>query len=149
MSPKPETKFSYSNSGFLILGRIIEKASGQNYFNYVRENIYKKAGMTSSDSYELDLVNSNLATGYEKNYTDKGIVFRTNLFWHVINGGPAGGGYSTVEDLMKFAAALQTGKLVSQETVKILLSPKPEISSPDYEVVKFFRTQNSLCSLYF
>jgi CubicO group peptidase (beta-lactamase class C family) len=129
---EPGTKWQYSNTGFLLLGKIIEKVSGRNYFDYVRENIYKKAGMTETDSYELDRVNANLAVGYEKEYTDKGIVFRNNIFEHVISGGPAGGGYSTVEDLMKFAAALQAGKLVGSETVKILLSPKPEIGSPEY-----------------
>jgi CubicO group peptidase (beta-lactamase class C family) len=132
MAFEPGTKSQYSNTGFLVLGKIIEKASGQNYFDYVRENIYKKAGMTNSDSYDLDNVNPNLAVGYEKEYTEQGIVFRNNVFQHVIKGGPAGGGYSTIGDLLKFANALRGGRLVGAEYVKILTSPKPELGSPTY-----------------
>jgi CubicO group peptidase (beta-lactamase class C family) len=132
MQFEPGTKWQYSNTGMLVLGRVIEKASGQNYYDYIRENVYKKAGMTNSDSYELDTVNPNLAVGYEKSFTDQGTVFRSNIFMHVVRGGPAGGGYSTVGDLLKFARALQSGRLVGKEYVKILTSPKPELSSPDY-----------------
>ena len=49
-----------------------------------------------------------------------------------MRGGPAGGGYSTVDDLFKFDVALRSGKLVGQEIVKTLLSAKPELNSPDY-----------------
>jgi CubicO group peptidase (beta-lactamase class C family) len=51
---------------------------------------------------------------------------------HVIRGGPAGGGYSTVGDLTRFAEALKSGKLVSKESVRVLTTSKPELSSPDY-----------------
>ena len=132
MQFEPGSKWQYSNTGMLVLGKIIEKVSGQSYFEYIRENIYKKAGMTNSDSYDLDNVNQNLAVGYEKDYTDSGIVFRNNIFMHVIRGGPAGGGYSTVHDLLKFANALRDGKLVGKEYVKALTTPKPELNSPGY-----------------
>jgi CubicO group peptidase (beta-lactamase class C family) len=129
---EPGTRWSYSNTGMLVLGKVIEKASGQDYFTYIRENIYKPAGMTNSDSYELDQVNPNLAVGYDKVFNDKVYSFRNNLFMHVIRGGPAGGGYSTVEDLHRFALALRGGKLVGAESVKLLLSAKPELNSPNY-----------------
>jgi CubicO group peptidase (beta-lactamase class C family) len=132
MQFEPGSKWSYSNTGMLVLGKVIEKVTGQNYYDYIRENIYKPAGMTNSDCYELDKVNSNLAVGYEKEYTDAGIEFSNNVFKHVMRGGPAGGGYSTVDDLFKFDVALRSGKLVGQEMVKILLSAKPELNSPDY-----------------
>lgn len=132
MQFEPGTRWAYSNTGMLVLGKVIEKISGQNYFDYIRENIYKKAGMTDSDSFDLDTVNPNLAVGYEKEFTDQGTNFRNNIFMHVIRGGPAGGGYSTVGDLLKFAQALQSGKLVGKEYVKLLISPKPEINSPNY-----------------
>jgi len=129
---EPGAKTAYSNTGFLVLGKVIEKASGQNYFDYVREHIYKRAGMTGSDSYDLDRVNPNLAVGYEKEYTDGGITFRNNVFAHVIRGGPAGGGYSTAEDLLRFDQALRAGRLVGAEYVKQLLAPRPELNSPEY-----------------
>jgi CubicO group peptidase (beta-lactamase class C family) len=132
MQFEPGSKWQYSNTGMLVLGKIIEKVSGQNYFDYIRENVYKKAGMTSSDSFDLDSVNPNLAVGYEKDFTDQGMVFRNNIFLHVIKGGPAGGGYSTVRDLLKFANALRDGKLVGKDYVKTLTTPKPELNSPGY-----------------
>jgi CubicO group peptidase (beta-lactamase class C family) len=129
---EPGTRWSYSNTGFLVLGAVIEKVTGQSYYDYVRENIYKPAGMINSDCYELDLVTPNLALGYEKEHTENGVRFRNNLFQHVIRGGPAGGGYSTVEDLLKFAVALRSNKLVSAEYTKLLITPKPELNSPRY-----------------
>ncbi|HEU0176625.1 MAG TPA: serine hydrolase domain-containing protein [Blastocatellia bacterium] len=129
---EPGTKWSYSNTGMLTLGAVIEKVTGQSYYDYIRENVYKPAGMVNSDCYDLDLVNPNLAVGYEKDYTDDGVRFRNNIFSHVIRGGAAGGGYSTVEDLLRFDLALRSNKLVGAEYVKLLLSPKPELKSPDY-----------------
>jgi CubicO group peptidase (beta-lactamase class C family) len=129
---EPGTSWRYSNTGMLVLGAVIEKATGQSYYDYVRENIYKPAGMINSDCYDLDRVNPNLAVGYEKDYTDDGVRFRNNIFSHVIRGGAAGGGYSTVEDLMRFDVALRSNKLVGAEYVRLLLSPKPELKSPEY-----------------
>ncbi|HZS10587.1 MAG TPA: serine hydrolase domain-containing protein [Blastocatellia bacterium] len=129
---EPGARWSYSNTGMLVLGKVIEKVTGQSYFDYVRENIYKPAGMTNTDCYELDRVTPNLAVGYEKEFTDGGVTFRNNIFQHVMRGGPAGGGYSTVEDLLKFDVALRSNKLVGAEYVKLLLSAKPELNSPDY-----------------
>jgi CubicO group peptidase (beta-lactamase class C family) len=129
---EPGTRWSYSNTGMLVLGKVIESASGSDYFEYVREHIYKPAGMTNSDAYDLDRVNRNLAVGYEAEQTPDGPQYRNNIFMHVIRGGPAGGGYSTVEDLTRFAEALKGGKLLRQENVKLLTTPKPELSSPNY-----------------
>ncbi|HJR67667.1 MAG TPA: serine hydrolase domain-containing protein [Gemmatimonadaceae bacterium] len=129
---EPGTRWSYSNTGMLLLGKVIEAASGKDYFEYVRERIFEPAGMTSTDSYELDFVTKNLAVGYEREETPAGPRYRNNIFQHVIRGGPAGGGYSTVGDLTRFAAALQEGRLVSREGVKLLTTPKPELSSPEY-----------------
>jgi CubicO group peptidase (beta-lactamase class C family) len=130
---EPGTRWSYSNTGMLVLGKVIEAASGQDYFSDVREHIYRPAGMTGSDSYELDYVNPNLAVGYDKEFLADGTKrFRNNIFMHVIRGGPAGGGYSTVEDLLRFAEALKAGKLVGQKYVEMLTTAKPELNSPQY-----------------
>jgi CubicO group peptidase (beta-lactamase class C family) len=129
---EPGSRWQYSNTGMLVLGAVIEKVTGQSYYDYVGENIYKVAGMTNTDCYELDRVNANLAVGYEKEYTDDGIRFRSNIFSHVVRGGPAGGGFSTVEDLLRFDVALRSHKLVGEPYVKLLLSPKPELNSPRY-----------------
>ena len=129
---EPGTKTEYSNSGFLVLGRIVEVASGMDYHDYVREKIYLPAGMNSTGEFELDKVNKNLAIGYDRSFGDEGRTYRNNIFEHVIRGGPAGGGYSTAGDLHRFALALMSGKLVSKEMVKTLTTPKPELASNEY-----------------
>src|SRR5581483_8390858 len=50
---EPGARFEYSNAGFIVLGGIIEKVSGQSCYDYVRERIYKPAGMTNTDCYEI------------------------------------------------------------------------------------------------
>jgi CubicO group peptidase (beta-lactamase class C family) len=129
---EPGTRWQYSNTGMLVLGKVIELVSGQSYYDYVRENVSKPAGMVNTDCYELDKVNPNLAIGYDKQYGDDGVSFTNNIFAHVMRGGPQGGGYSTVEDLLKFDIALRSNKLVGAEYVKLLLSAKPELKSPSY-----------------
>jgi CubicO group peptidase (beta-lactamase class C family) len=142
---EPGTKWAYSNTGMLVLGAVIERVTGQSYFDYVRENIYKPAGMTNTDAYELDLVTPNLAVGYQKEFNEDGTIrFRNNIFQHVIRGGPAGGGYSTVGDLLKFDMALRANKLVGAEYVRQLLSAKPELNSPEYGYGFFVDAKNRI-----
>lgn len=130
---EPGTKWSYSNTGMLVLGKVVEVVTKQDYFAYVREHVYKPSGMLNTDAYELDHVNPNLAVGYEPEYAEDGTKqFRNNIFQHVIRGGPAGGGYSTAEDLVRFAEALKSGKLVSSATFELMTTWKPEVSSPRY-----------------
>jgi len=61
---KPSKKYNYSASGFVILGLIIEKVSGQNYYDYVRENVFGPAEMTNTSELEIDSVVQNRASGY-------------------------------------------------------------------------------------
>jgi CubicO group peptidase (beta-lactamase class C family) len=129
---EPGEKWAYSNTGFLVLGKVIEKVTGQDYYDYVRDNVYRPAGMTATDCYELDRVNPNLAVGYQGNFGKDGVVWRNNLFEHVIRGGPAGGGYSTAEDLLRFDRALRGGKLLGPQYVKMALSAKPDLKSSGY-----------------
>ncbi len=129
---EPGTKWQYSNTGFLLAGAVIEAVTGLDYFDVVRERIYAKAGMPNSDSYDIDLVVPNLATGYSRERTASGARWRSNTFEHVIRGGPAGGGYSTATDLLAFAEAMRKGRLVSPAMAERLWTAKPELQSPEY-----------------
>jgi hypothetical protein len=84
--------------------------------------------MINSDCYDMDEPVPNLAIGYTKDAGE----WKNNLYMHVIRGGPAGGGFSTVEDLLNFDIALRSAKLLSPESTEMLWSPKPELNSPDY-----------------
>ena len=116
---EPGERFRYSNTGMFLLGVVIESVTGQSYFDYIRENIYRPAGMINSDCYEMDSPVENLAIGYSPDQKSP-YGWRNNLYLHVIQGGPAGGGFSTVHDLHRFALAIQSGKLVSADSLKIL-----------------------------
>ena len=63
---EPGAKWQYSNSGYVVLGAIIEKVSRQSYFDYVKEHIFKPAGMSDTESYEKSANVSNLAIGYTR-----------------------------------------------------------------------------------
>lgn len=110
---EPGTKTQYSNGGYVVLGAIVEKISGRDYYQYVRENIFKPADMRDTDWYEADLTTPNLASGYtsERTAGRAESTRRNNIYSRPARGSSAGGGYSTAPDLLKFATALQEGKL--------------------------------------
>ena len=110
----PGAKFQYSNAGYLVLGAIIEKVSGQDYYSYVREHIYQPAGMLNTGFYEPGKDVPNLALGYTRMGPDgrPGEKLTENTDCLDVRGGPAGGGYSTVEDLLRFHVALRGSKLL-------------------------------------
>lgn len=114
---EPGTEQRYSNTGMLIAGAVIEKACGCDYFDYIRQHVTGPAGMTRTDCYQLDHVNDNLAVGYERLFNATGTEYFNNIFAHVFRGGPAGGGYSTVTDLLRFDQALRAGKLLKKESL--------------------------------
>jgi CubicO group peptidase (beta-lactamase class C family) len=124
---EPGSRWSYSNAGYILLGAIIEAVSRQTYYDYVREHIYQPAGMIHTDAYEMDRPVPNLAIGYTYNGLDDRPEFgprRTNLFMHVVKGGPAGGAFSTVDDLFSFSQALLGHKLLSPEMTGLVLEGK-------------------------
>lgn len=129
---EPGTRRRYSNDGFLVLGKIIEVVSGKDYFTYVREHIYEPAGMHDTDTYDRDRVNKNLAVGYFGEDAGGEALYYNNLFHSGVRGGPAGGGYSTARDLLRFAEALDSGKLVSPEMFRLMATPKPELGAEAY-----------------
>jgi CubicO group peptidase (beta-lactamase class C family) len=115
---EPGSSSRYSNGGYIVLGAIIERITGQSYYDYVREHIFKPAGMNNTDSYEEDAGVPNLATGYRRNERGQRV---SNIYTKPARGSSAGGGYSTAEDLLKFSLALQAGKLLSASNTKRLV----------------------------
>ena len=132
LSFEPGTKWSNSNSGFMLLGEIVEAVSGKDYFDYVRKNVTRPLGMEDTDCYEMDRDTENLAIGYTKEGAHplpEGEKWN-NLYLHVVKGGPAGGCFSTVPDLVKFAAGLRNGTLLNETYTALVtegkVSPDPE-----------------------
>jgi D-alanyl-D-alanine carboxypeptidase len=127
---EPGSKWEYSNYGFLLLGLIIEKVSGQSYYDYVRERIYLPAGMTLTGSDPEDQAVADRSLGYTK--MDSGNQWRPNTDTLPYRGTSAGGGYSTVEDLARFAAALGQNKLLDAHYTELLTTGKVETPNGSY-----------------
>lgn len=125
---KPGEKWGYSNAGFMVLGAIIEKVSGRSYFDYVKEQVFRRADMSDTDYYEADRVTPNIATGYTKQnrYLQGSQDWTSNIFISPVKGGPAGGCYSTLQDLLRFATALRTHRLLNQQYTDLVLTGKVE-----------------------
>jgi D-alanyl-D-alanine carboxypeptidase len=105
---EPGSKEQYSNGGYVVLGLIIEKASGADYYTYVRDHIFKPAGMNDSASYEKDAAVPNRAIGYVRD----GSSWKPNYETLPGRGSSAGGGYSTARDLLNYTIALAKGTII-------------------------------------
>jgi D-alanyl-D-alanine carboxypeptidase len=119
---RPGSRWSYSNYGFILLGRVIEKVTGQSYYDYVQQHIYEPAGMTRSGSLPEDRAVPDRSIGYMK--PPGQTAWLPNTDWLPYRGTSAGGGYSTVEDLARFAHALMSHKLLSPDSTELLITGK-------------------------
>ncbi|WP_426687447.1 serine hydrolase domain-containing protein [Rhodanobacter ginsengiterrae] len=106
----PGKGFSYSNYGFVLLGDIIEHVSGQSYYDYVDQHVFAPAGMRDSGSLPEDVDVPGRAPAYTRKDGDAAWTSAADTLPY--RGTAAGGGYSTAGDLLKFAHALQAGKLL-------------------------------------
>lgn len=103
-------QFSYSNSGYILLGRIIEITSGQPYEDFIEKHIFKKLKMTNSKYGKNKEIIKNRANGYKfngNNYINATYMSMTIQY-------AAGSILSTVDDLLKWQNALNSNVLISQ-----------------------------------
>jgi CubicO group peptidase (beta-lactamase class C family) len=116
---EPGSKYVYNNSGYFLLGAIIEEVTGQSYEDVLKEKILEPVGMTNTGYDHHDALIPNRAAGYEKRageyvnapYLDMSLPFA------------AGSLYSTVEDLYLWDQALYTDKLLSKELKELMFKP--------------------------
>ncbi len=116
---EPGDRFRYSNSGYIILGLIIEKVSGLSYENYLNKNLFQKVGMTNTGFDHAERVLKHRASGYS--LSEDGVsnadFFDMSLFF------ACGCLYSTVEDLYKWNKALDEETVISKKSVGDMLTP--------------------------
>ena len=114
---EPGKGWSYSNAGYVLLGRIIENVSHENYFDYIQRHVFAPAGMSASGFDSPEDVTPKLAVGY---YHDSLFSTAWKADWYKagFKGSPAGGGYSNNTDLLAFARALRDGTLVKPATLE-------------------------------
>lgn len=107
---EPGTSERYSNGSYVLLGEIIAKVSGEDYYDYLRDHVWGPAGMSATGCFEADDPTPDLAMGYTRGEDGKGPL-RENVFTRPARGSAAGGGYSTLDDLLRFDQALTGDRL--------------------------------------
>lgn len=121
----PGSNFQHCNTCYEILGAIIEVVSRMDYFDYIRRKIYEPVGMNNSGSFDRDGPTNNLAEGYtnmNQHATNDKKYAWSNAYILSPRGTPAGGGYSTTGDLLKFDNALRSYKLLNQAYTHFLFN---------------------------
>lgn len=116
---EPGTSCKYSNIGYFLLSQIIEKVSGISYEDYLRKNIFEKAGMTNSGISNNDSIVSKKAGIYYRNGT--GYALNPYINWNLNIG--LDGMYSTVDDLYKLDRAMYGTSILSEESKKKMHTP--------------------------
>ncbi len=116
----PGERFAYNNSGYILLGLIVEKVSGMKFRDYVQTHIFDSCGMADSGYFRMDRLPERTALGY----IDSEDGWKTNMFSLPAIGGPDGGAFTTTGDLDKFWNALLGYKLLSEKLTQKLLSPQ-------------------------
>ncbi len=122
LTHEPGAEHRYSNYGYVLLGALIEKATGMPYYEYVRSKIFEPAGMNSTDSMPETEHVPQRAPGYLR----RNGAWESNAETLPWRGTAAGGGYSTVSDLLRFALALESGVLVSDTILAEAIRPQVE-----------------------
>lgn len=119
MKFEPGSKFSYSNSGFVLLAAIVAEVTGIPYTAFVEKNVLKPAGMEHSGFFRLDQLPENTANGYVEE--EEG--WRINIYNLPIIGGGDGGMFTTTGDMENFWNALIKGEIVTTDLVSLFLHP--------------------------
>ena len=121
----------YCNVGYVLLGLMIERATGSTYREYVTEHVFARAGMTRSGFFQMDVVESDVAEGVERIEDEGGglVGWRRNIYSYPPIGGPDGGAHVTVGDLLSFHRAVIEGRLLGPTLTAELLSPKERHSA--------------------
>ncbi|HET9529584.1 MAG TPA: serine hydrolase domain-containing protein [Blastocatellia bacterium] len=115
----PGEQWRYNNSGYVLLGAIIEKVSGQSYKDFIEKNIFAPLGMKRSFYDDTQRIVPRRVSGYAKNKDEFVNAEYLSMSWPYA----AGSLMSTVDDLAIWDAALYTEKLVKQESLKRAWTP--------------------------
>lgn len=116
----PGSQVEYSNFGYVLLGAILENVSGKDYYALLQEKVFAPAGMTRTGAEPESTRVEGRAVAYRRK-DGAWVDAADTLPWR---GMAAGGGYTTVGDLLKFAQALQSGKLLSPTMLGQATSPQ-------------------------
>jgi D-alanyl-D-alanine carboxypeptidase len=122
---RPGARWSYSNSGFVLAGLVIEKASGEPYAAYLQRHVWGPAGMTHTGCFRRAALPPFAAVGYLPGGTP-------NTSSLPAYGTSAGGCYASARDLIRFATALENGRLLSRALVRTITTSKVQAPGGGY-----------------
>lgn len=133
---EPGTKHVYSNMGFVLLGRVIEVVTGQDYYDYIQKHVFAPAGATTA-SFPLfpkdGVAAVPMAYPYESALdSENRMSFESQLGKYGRRGSPAGDSVASALDILRLSTAMRTGRIVKPETFRLHSSGKPELNSPIY-----------------
>jgi CubicO group peptidase (beta-lactamase class C family) len=126
----PGDRFQYNNTGFVVLGLIIEKITGKLFDKYLQENVFEPSGMFDTGYYELDRLPENCANSYI--YDEQREEYYTNIYSVDVKGTGAGGAFTTVIDIDKFWSSLLEGKLISHKMLGQMVSVQSSSNTEYY-----------------
>ncbi len=121
----PGKRFSYSNGGYICLGIIIEKISGQLYRDFIAQHVFAPAGMSKSGYDAFNDLPEDTAYGYKVAENGR---FQTNIYNLPIRGASDGGAYTTTGDMQKFWQALLNNQILPPELTTLFTTPQAKLS---------------------
>lgn len=122
MAYPPGARFCYNNTGFVVLGLVIEEVTGQKFDAYLHDCVFAPIGMDDTGYFELDRLPSRCANAYI--YDEDRKEYYTNIYSVDAKGTGAGGTFTTVLDMERFWKGLRGGRLLSETITLEMTSPQ-------------------------
>ncbi len=129
----------YCNCAYILLGLMVEKATGLDYRDYIRQHIFAIAGMNDSGFFHMAEVNENVAEGTDPILDEDETItgWRRNIYSYPPIGTPDGGAYVTAADLERFLRTIKRGNFLSTELTRYFFTPQA------------FHTQNDIWKMMY
>jgi CubicO group peptidase (beta-lactamase class C family) len=122
-------RFHYNNAGYILLGLVVEQASGLVFTDYVEERIFKTAGMVDSGYFAFDALPERTALGYIDNSDG---TWKTNVYSLPAKGGSDGGAFVTAQDMVRLWEALMSYQLLNEPLTNQLLTAHIQVKEDSY-----------------
>ena len=140
MAFKPGEKFQYNNGGFIALGLVIEKLTGQTYQETVKEFVFKRSGMESAGFDRFDALKKNSAVGYILD--EESNTWKSNIYALPVKGNADGGAFVNLQDMEAFWKSLISGDVISNKAFKLLEEHQVHVTRNIYYSLGFWMKKN-------
>lgn len=125
---KPGTHYAYNNSGYFILGMVIEQVTGKPFADVLQEYILDPLGMKNTGFNVVREIMPKRAMGYDQNYFTQ---FANRNVWNESSLSTAGNMFSTVDDMLTWERGLMAEKIISRKSLELMFAPSTSIDSAE------------------